>query len=212
MGAAGSPRFPHDHRSMRIRRPLPVLALLAGTLLGACGDQGPTAPEAAHLSIAPLGANVTTFVVQPGSPSTFVIGDHKIRFDANAICDPLRSSYGPTEWDRPCVVAPAGVAITATWWKDANGRPQIDFQPALRFNPASNVTLWMMDREASLDAAAQILWIAPNGKRVDEAVADPTVATQVGSNGFMFRRIKHFSGYTVSTGRDAFAFGGAELY
>jgi len=192
---------------MRTSRPLAATTVAAvAVLLTACGDSNPTGasapsalpPSASILQSQPYG--VTQFNVSPGSPQTAVIGDHKIVFDKYAICDLDASGYGPDTWDQPCTPTRSTIRITATYWTDLQGNPQIDFWPAMRFNPASSVVLYMKDKSAL--ETNRIFWIDAFGRMVDESVNDPSVATQVGTNGFKFRRIKHFSGYVITTGRD----------
>jgi hypothetical protein len=183
---------------MRPTRHVPLIVLLAA--VAGCADVAPTGAPSLASGSGSAGSGSASFVVYAGSPATFVLGEHRLAFDKNAICDPTVSTYGPGEWDRPCVVAQTGVRITATWSTDDRGHPVIDFQPALRFSPESNVTLWLMDKDASEDARYKIFWVDPRGALVDESIADSSVATHLGSNGYMFRRVKHFSGYTLSTG------------
>jgi hypothetical protein len=193
------------------RKILSVAAVAGATLLGGCSDDAPQ-PLAPSLASGKgsAGSGSVSFLIYPNNPFTAVLGEHKISFDRDAICDPKVSSYGVTEWDKPCQVAAGPVKITAKWWTDSRGHPQVDFQPALRFNPRSNVTLYLMDKAASQDASNyRILWVTSLGVQVDESILDPSVATRVASNGYLYRRVKHFSGYTISTGRLEF---GSELY
>jgi hypothetical protein len=189
---------------MRPTRHVPIVAVLAA-LSASCADVapigGPEAVPSFSSGSGSAGSGTASFIVYPSQQSTFVLGDHRIRFSENAVCDPARSTYGAGEWDRQCEVALGGVRITARWWTDDRGHPRIDFQPSLRFNPASNVTLWLMDKDASEDPRYKMFWVDPSGALVDESVADTSVATHVANSGHMYRRVKHFSGYTLSTGR-----------
>jgi hypothetical protein len=146
---------------------------------------------------------IESFMVRPGEARSFVIGDHRISFDADAICDPRTSTYGPGEWDAPCEVARKPVRITATAWTDEDGNPRVDFEPALRFRPDAQVTLYLKDKDRAGDIAGlTILWVDPAGNLVDESLDDPSVSTYIGPNGSLYRRVKHFSGYLVSLGRE----------
>src|SRR5215211_3644690 len=102
---------------IRVSRRLSALALLALT----CAAAGPASAAPAAPALASgsgsAGSGSATFTVYAGTPSTFVLGEHKIKFDANAVCDPATSGYGALAWDLPCAVAPA-TRITATWWTD----------------------------------------------------------------------------------------------
>jgi hypothetical protein len=203
------------------------LAVLAGAstaLLGACqADRAMgTDPVLAKGSSTTSGSGSTDttrvsirLTVTSGT-STYVIGAHKIVFGAGlaSICSPSKSSYGNTEWDKPCTAATSDVTIAAKSWYDAYGHPQVDFSPALRFVPTSDparmVMLYLKDRaEASRLVGRQILYclkFTSSGKGntscVDESLVDPTLATYLDTNGFLVRRIKHFSGYNVAARDD----------
>ena len=188
------------------RRTAAALLISGAALVTACGDAPHATAPAPTLAIG-VGhlEGITSFMVHPGRATSQLLGEHRIKFDADAICDPRTSTYGPGEWDAPCEVARSPVRVTATTWRDANGRPRVDFEPALRFHPDANVTLYLMDREASADTAnATIYWVDPLGNLVDESLTDPSVATYVGPNGFLFRRLKHFSGYVIVIGRESY--------
>lgn len=191
---------------MRSSRRIVTGLLVSGAVLAtACREGAPPTAPAPSLAIGVgLQEGITSFMVRPGESRSYVMGDHKISFSANAICNPDISTYGPGEWDAPCEVVKTPIRITATAWTDEHGRPRIEFEPALRFHPDANVTLYLMDKAASADSMnAKILWVAPDGALIDESLTDPSVATYVGPNGFLYRRVKHFSGFTVSTSRSA---------
>ena len=186
-----------------------VVMVAAAALLAACADRGVVAPRdgaAAHASAA-LTASLnlgdvmtTTFTVLPGSATTAVMGEHRLRIPAGAVCDPALSSYGPTEWDKPCQPLLVPLVITARSTRTAAGHPAIDFQPALRFRPTDRgvVTLYMMDKVASADPSYEILFCTAR-KCVDESLTDPSVATHHdASNGYAYRQLKHFSGYVIT--------------
>jgi hypothetical protein len=213
---------------MRTRRLLPPTAIALATLLVACSGAatGPSAPAAApDASPTPVSPSpappaggvadtlVTTFTITPGTPTTRVLGEHKVQFPADAVCDPATSSYGPGTWDAPC--APLGrgrkVTVTARSYTTAEGEPRVDFAPALRFVPAADKAVVLSLRhkpkadgpQPASDNAA-ILYCPDASPCVDEALADATLVTQADpKGGFLFRRIKHFSGYSVGVGRRA---------
>ena len=186
------------------RRTATGLLLSAAVLATACREESPVTAPAPSLAIGiGLQEGISSFMVHPGRSTSQMIGEHRIRFDADAICDPRTSTYGPEEWDAPCDAAPNPVRITATAWTDERGNARVDFEPALRFRPGAEVTLYLLNKSAALDTAtAQILWVDPKGKLVDESIDDPSVATHVGTNGFLYRRLKHFSGYMLPAGRE----------
>jgi hypothetical protein len=160
------------------------------------------------------GSGRMLFTVGPYSTVRIRLGDHQIYFPAGSICDPARSSYGPTEWDKPCYPLRSYITISATWWTDpATGHPQIEFQPALRFVPTSDMSKWvtltLKDQAASSAQTGQslvITWRDESGNWVDESLTDPTLRTVVDpASSSVSRRIKHFSGYLVSVGRTSAA-------
>lgn len=148
----------------------------------------------------------TTFSVNVNTGGDFKIADeHWIHFPRRAICDPA-STYGPAQWDAPCAAATGKIEITAVSWRDATGRPRIDFTPALRFVPSGKenawVTLTFADRTAAHDRDALILYCGDDDVCSDETLVDATLATNRSRKlGTLSRRIKHFSGYLVSAGR-----------
>jgi hypothetical protein len=134
----------------------------------------------------------------------FILGQHSIRFPRKSICA-LDSSYGPTEWDKPCT--PASEPITFhVEIVIQDGRQWLDFTPAVRFVPTNdpNRYVWLGMQTTAFstlsDDDLQILWSPAVGVAgVDESLSDPTLRTIVNQrSGWMVRRIKHFSGYNVS--------------
>jgi len=155
------------------------------------------------------GMAVTTarITVSPTTTATFIInGTHKLVIPAGAICDPKRSTYGPTEWDKACTPISSSITITATGSSDAAGHPRIDFSPALRFVRTSQaskmVMLYMKDARAAANPSYRILWCGRTGRCIDESRTDASVVTRRNTRtGTVYRRIKHFSGYNISVGR-----------
>jgi len=189
---------------MPYSRSINAALLIAGAaLVAGCRDEvQPVAPGAApSLSTAPSSGTVT-FTVYPNQELEQPIGEHKIKFTPNAICDPASSTYGLGEWDKPCTPITRPVQIIATYKVLEDGRPRVDFEPALRFNPAERVTLWLRDRRMPKERTdVEILWADAHGALVDEDETDPTLATHTARKGYATRRIKHFSGYLISAGR-----------
>ena len=207
--------------SKPVFRQTAVAALLLG-LTTACSDV-PFEPRAASsassastaTTLAPTAAparavtwvgdtTVTTFTYNPllGHEQTFA-GVHRLTLPAGAVCDLLTSGYGPTLWDAPCLPALVPVAFTARSWRDAAGRPHIRFSPDVRFVPGAVVTLRLKDAVAATQGLGTIVW-CPTGQTscVDEARTDPTMQTRYEpQQGFVFRRLKHFSGYNVVVDR-----------
>jgi hypothetical protein len=77
------------------------------------------------------------------------------------------------------------------------------FSPDVRFVPGAVVTLRLRDKDAAIAAGSAILW-CPTGVTacVDEAAGDAAMLTyRDPGNQFVYRRLKHFSGYTVVVDR-----------
>lgn len=189
---------------------------LVTMMLSACSEQT-TSPKSRY---APEGApnldvivnrmaadsSSADFTVTP-TGGTFVIGPHAIHFPANSICDPATSSYGVTEWDEPCEPATSNIEIHAEV-RHIDGYDYVDFTPSLRFVPSQNPSayVWMLMKTSAATNAdirtAGILWAPALGAQgINETASDSTLRTYVyPAGGVVFRRIKHFSGYTVSDG------------
>ena len=162
------------------------------------------------------GLRSTTFTLTSAGGS-FNVGMFTVNFPANSVCDPKTSSYGPGTWDSACATLADGqsVTVTATYGFTLTGGPVVDFSPALRFNPATTVII-------STDAYAPVLtyfksyWLANPGAlryfgmyytpdlgatAFTDAGLDISQATHVNlTTGLVWRRVKHFSGYNVSSG------------
>lgn len=184
-----------------------IAAVSLTGLTAGCRDAGLAPPEShASPSLDLSSGSVSVFVYSPfsGAKTYSLTNSHKISFSARSVCDPVLSTYGTTEWNRPCVPALAPIVITALVSTDADGHPRVDFSPALRFVPGSEVVLYLKDKTAAADSASTINWCGPDGACVDESVGQPTLATKHDNgSGFVYRSIKHFSGYNVSAGRYA---------
>lgn len=141
-----------------------------------------------------------------------------VHFPASAVCDPATSSYGPGTWDSPCSPATGNVTLHVTYGVYGH-HVYADFSPAVRFVPSSDPAQWvtfgtalyasyLTSNAASLEADPSplkylgILYGPQIGTRVDD-VTDSTLFTVYNvDTGFMWRRIKHFSGYNVLTGKE----------
>jgi hypothetical protein len=133
--------------------------------------------------------------------TTQLLGRHTLNIPADAICDPMTSSYGPTEWDKPCNLLKRSIVITATLLEDNEGRPYVEFEPALRFAPDKEVNLYLRSGRNSSGSMLNIDYCNALGC-VDESLKDASLVTQrIGRSAVLVRRIKHFSGYMISSGR-----------
>ena len=150
---------------------------------------------------------ITVFLLDPNVTSAYPIATvHKLWVRAGGVCV-LGSTYGIGHWDDPCTIATTAILITAKSWFDSENHPHIDFFPELRFAPLggrrASAELYMKDKAASLDSTSVILWCEVIAC-IDEALTDPSLETfRDKQQGFVYRRIKHFSGYEVTSGRDS---------
>lgn len=151
--------------------------------------------------------DTVTFTIDPKAGGTFNLAQgHFVYFPGNAICDPATSSYGPTHWDEPCKPARDPITVTAVSMRTVDGAPFVSFEPALRFVPSRGekgyVYLYMHDDDYERWMNMEIDYCFDGIACVDEAALDPTLHTQKTSAKYryLFRRIKHFSGYNVAAG------------
>ncbi len=186
-----------------------ILALVA--VLAACADQ-PTAPrpdvqgEAAGKIIVNFLAEdrQSARITVTRSGGVFELGPHAVHIPGNVICDPRTSSYGATEWDKPCTPLRDPIDIEAKI-VNIGGHEQLYFTPSLRFVPSGKSDRWVwifMKSSGVVNESAQILWApSPGAPAIDESLTDPTLTTRYSQRlGMVYRRIKHFSGYQVSLG------------
>ena len=204
-----SPAFTMSNPRLRF---LPVLAAM---LVVACNE--PSAPEAPVAEVPAFRIFPTyasdgksaDLLVEP-SGGVFFLGKHALYFPANTICDPAISTYGPTEWDKPCTTITQPIRIKARL-VEQDGRSWVDFSPHLRFAPSDDEDRWVyifMATKASEGKrlvgknAPPILWSPAIGvPGIDEALVDATLKTKWDKKlGGVYRRIKHFSGYNVWSG------------
>lgn len=202
-----------------------VSTLVTMVVIAGCQDHSATAPVGASTGpvsvlMAPegrpqlsLGTNADSnndntavdFVVPP-SGGAFLVGNHAVVFPPNSICNPESSTYGVGTWDDPCDPAKGAVKIHAVV-RTATSGTWVDFSPALRFVPSSNPRQWVWlymynpavvgAKDLSRFTINYSLIIGDPG--IDESLTDPSLRTYVDQNGATsLRRIKHFSGYTVS--------------
>lgn len=162
---------------------------------------GPMDPRHTTMAaVIPSNATTYQFTIDPRYSWQVIFGTHMVTFPAYTICDPSSSSYGPGTWLNACPKLQTPITITATTWVDANGRPQIDFANAIRFYPNFNNQLpaiYLRDPNAALSSWGRIDYCSANGC-VDEAASDPVLGTKRDwATGYLFRLVRHFSGYNV---------------
>ncbi|MDF1503707.1 hypothetical protein [Roseisolibacter sp. H3M3-2] len=191
-----------------VRRALPPLATVAAALLAAACSDAATAPSASpsagpRRTTAAVDTTYGTFSYDPSvSYDLSLGGGHRLQIPAGAVCNPATSGYGPTTWDAACAPLAQTLTFSVKTWRDPSGRPRMQVSPDVRFVPGANVVLRMKDDAASASASSAILWCPTGATRcVDESLQDAALLTRGGGNGFVYRRLKHFSGYTVVVDR-----------
>jgi hypothetical protein len=160
--------------------------------------------------------------IDPNVANTLVMGVNKLEIPAGAVCDLAITNYGPSFWNAPCAPQTRAMQLTVTISSSGDSGSSIDFNPSLRFNPASNVMLTLSAPSVSVqDAKDWVIlycpsatsWTSGNGsggagtgggdKCVNEALNDKDLKTFIHYDAKQLsRRIKHFSlyraGYTVA--------------
>lgn len=207
-------------RPMMARYRLSKLSLLAAAALlaGCAGDvsapktarpvllqrSAPIAPTAATRALVGATDGTYTFNVDPKLPQRLQIGASYLDLPANSICNVATSSYGTGYWNDPCALQTDTLTITAIVRDAASLNPSIEFHPALRFNPANTVTLYLyLTDPQSAQAANRAVQYCNASGCVNEAVADTTLQSYIDTpNNVVFRRIKHFSGYIILSDSD----------
>ena len=209
-------RTPMLARSTALRSTLFACA----ALLGACKGEV-TAPSAAtpaksieaKSSFVPTAAQKALIGVVDGTYAVTIdprynqslsLGPNKLVIPAYSICNLLTSGYGPATWNTSCTPHTLPVTITVVIKNSQSDHPQVDFFPAMRFNPTKNVQLFMyVPSVSSTDAANWVMkYCNDAGACSDESTTDRYLVTYVDKTAsVLFRRIKHFSGY-LGTGRD----------
>jgi len=201
-------------------------SLIALVSIGACSDpttslrRAPQAPSAPAFDFsatgAALGLTESDFVVGGGGGS-FSLGAYTVSFSGNSVCDPSVSTYGDTEWDKTCTVLADGqsIKIHATVSRTSTGIT-VDFTPALRFSPSAKVIVstdvfasyilanqdYLRTHRSSLSAFAILYSPSLGATGVSDFAADRSVTTHVDLNtGLVWRRVKHFSGYSIVSGQ-----------
>lgn len=178
-----------------------------------------------------VGANSATtdgtylFAVDPRVDQVLDLGRNRVVLPANSVCAIGVSGYGPTMWDRSCNPQRKPFTITVTVAGSGTENAGVDFQPAMRFNPAVSPVVMFLD-VPGLNAATPYAWTVfycptPSGQPgarlgtnlmradptcVDESLTDPSLKVVPDyQNNLLSRRLKHFSayqlfnsGYTVS--------------
>jgi hypothetical protein len=203
-----------------MNRATQTVLTLTAMLAAGCSDSA-VAPKAGSVDATIRGGGSTaaltgtdtlrfSFVIDPNQTTYYNLGaGNSITFPAGSLCDPDRSSYGMGEWNNACPVATSAVTVNTKGWLDAAGQPHLDFDRHVRFVPTDNPAGWVMltlsDYGTGIDLWSKIAYCQTEllSSCVDESIADPTVATVTNPvTGKLTRRVKHFSGYSLTSGRD----------
>jgi hypothetical protein len=191
-----------------------LLAIVGLGLAGACADNvAPTSVVSAKKIPAQYNIVLGTesFYYTPEDGAIQRIGDHMIVIPADGICDPETSGYGRGTWDLPCDPVNHSILITATSYADDQGRPYVDFEPALRFVPTKETMLYLKDGYRDTPDQLAIYYCADLVCE-NEVESDPSLAThRVGKTSMMGRRLKHFSGYNIAAWEECLFPGVVEL-
>jgi hypothetical protein len=159
--------------------------------------------------------------VDPTVDNVLTFGNSRLEVPAGSMCAVGSSSYGPAYWDTPCAPQTHAVTLSITVNSTSGAGASVDFNPALRFSPLSKVVLTLSAPSVSQqDAKNWLILYCPSStsttsgkgsggsgggkdanKCVNEALTDKDLQTFVDYDlKQLFRRIKHFSLYTVSDG------------
>jgi len=161
----------------------------------------------------------TTTITLTAAGGTYSIGNglFMIKIPSNAVCDPATSSYGDGTWDSPCttLAASQSLNVTVTYGFTDSNVPVLDVSPGIRFSPNSVVTLGTNAYASAIVADSSYFAANPQALHyfgmyytADLGKTAHTVAGQDNSlithvnlgTGFVWRRVKHFSGYNILSG------------
>jgi hypothetical protein len=181
----------------------------------------PFVPTAAQKALIGVTDGTYRVTFNPQRDQVFSLGPNRLEIPANAVCALGSSSYGAAFWNSPCTPETSPVQLTVTVRNASSDHPSVDFQPAMRFNPQTNVQLYIYVPNVSQeDAKNWVITYCPNsgsgslstsssgsgstggtsGQCVNEALTDPDLKTYVDYNAsVLFRRLKHFSVYRVDS-------------
>ncbi|MBW8769969.1 MAG: hypothetical protein JF589_09450 [Gemmatimonadetes bacterium] len=181
----------------------------------------PFVPTAAQKALIGVTDGTYRVTFDPQQNQVFSLGPNRLEIPANAVCKLGSSSYGPAFWNSPCSPETGAVQLTVTVRNASSDHPSVDFSPAMRFNPQTNVQLFIyVPNVNQTDARNWIIEYCANGgsgsssvsgsssgsgstsgwsgQCVNEALIDPDLRTYVDYRAsVLFRRLKHFSRYQV---------------
>jgi hypothetical protein len=198
-----------------MRRYVPILIAGAAFIAAACRESiAPTrsvglttigAPVAySYAAPVDIKSKSVTFELDPAG-GRVKVGDFTLDYPANAVCDPATSGYGEDTWELPCETLNGPITITATYWW-VNKTSFVDFQPDIRFSPEKEVfisTKRGAKKAEDLDAFTMYYFksVGSTWYFYNDGSVDQTVATQRDfDTKRVWRRVKHFSGISLSSG------------
>ena len=160
---------------------------------------------------------LATFDISPNG-GTYRFGAFELVVPAGAVCDPSTTKYGVRHWNEDCTPLARNLTVKVVATARRNG-VSVDFQPDLRFRPSAGwVTIQTsayrdlltsgdsrsLSANSNVFRAFAMLYVpSGGGSRIDEvrSTGDRSLITHIDRNtGLIWRRIKHFSGYTVFLG------------
>jgi hypothetical protein len=171
--------------------------------------RSPFAPTEASKALIGVTDGTYTVTFNPAIDQVFSLGPNRLEMPGNSVCELGTSGYGPAYWDRPCTPESKPVTLIVTVKGASSSNPQVDFKPAMRFNPDKRVSLFFYVPQVSReDAKNWTIFYCPNSfigsgsgssnGCVNEALTDPSLQSYIDySASVLFRRLKHFSVYRV---------------
>ncbi|MFN8581600.1 MAG: hypothetical protein U0163_11570 [Gemmatimonadaceae bacterium] len=142
------------------------------------------------------------FTIDPNVGAFVSFGaNDKVAIPAHTVCDPSTSGYGAGEWMKPCNLATRSITFTVRSWIASDGRPYAYFTPDVRFSPTAPMpSIYFYDASLVDFSKVIIPWCNRFGTCVDEGATDAsevTYALQSGTGYWVYRNLRHFSGYNV---------------
>lgn len=196
-----------------------IICTLTAMLAAGCAENANAPTPAANKDVTIPGGGATAaltstdtirfaFWIDPSRTITYNLGaGNSITFPKGSLCAP-GSTYGGGQWDKPCYVATSPITVYTKAWLDAEGYAHVDFDKHVRFVPTSNPAGWVMlslyDYGATTTPWTKINYCPSEQANtcIDESKNDPSVATLKDPvTGKLMRRVKHFSGYSLTSGR-----------
>ena len=198
------------------RKRMPLNGLLAMIVLAACSVGDATSPTSSlsgavqrqllsngevtqvALEVAPANAQSKVIDIDDDATAWYYFGPHKLYVLGGSLCTPS-SPYGPQYWLQSCSRSNDDAYVTVKWWTDSQGYARVLFTPDMRFAPAKPATLYLKDALAATRSSSAVLYCVDGTTIcINESAVEPALATQRNaSTGWVWRLIRHFSGYNV---------------